>query len=898
MNYTRWRVALRIARRDAWRHKGRSLLVVALVGLPILALGAADIAYRTWQLDPGERLTRGIGAADAGVQWVGGHVQQAPSGFLNYDWTSTGSDPTATTPPTSRLRAQLPAGSRIIERRDDLAGTRVRTPSGVEYADLTGLDYIDPIAAGLVRPVRGNAPNAGGEAAVTTTLAKALHVDVGGTITLLDTGRTLHVTAVVADPGYRRAETVYVPPADMPTAQSPLAGPNLPAAPGALTWLVSSPTPISWQQVRRLNQLGYVVVSRQVYLHPPPSSQVSWRHNGGVSGATLSLVTLVAGMALFEVVLLAGPAFAVSARRQRRQLALVASAGGRPADLRNVVLAGGLVLGLTAGAAGAALGIVAAAAGVPTLGTLVDQVPGHLDIRPAELTGLAAVAVFTALAAALFPARSAARTDVVAALAGRRGTVRTRKRTLAAGLVLGALGTVVAIGGATTSAHGATVILAGVALIELGLITCTPGLIGLVGRTGRHLPLAPRIALRDAGRNRSAATPAVAAVMASVIGAIAASLIVASSEDQSRREYRPTLPMNAAWVGLDSTAPRAEAGASRAALRSTLPVAQMATVRGPANSCPLADGQCPSSEINFAHTQWMMRHPSHFQGSYLPSTVIDDGTDLSTLFGVPEPAAAAALRAGKVVVVDEAAVSAAGTVTLDGIHTVPGSAGAAAKVTSHRVTVGAVAVSAGYPATQLIVPPSVAARLGVVPTALGVFARDRRRPTGAEQRRARGKLAAIDPSSYLYVETGYHDDRAWMKYALVGVAAVIAVGAAVIATALADVDGRTDLVTLGAVGADPRTRRVLSLSRAAVIAGIGAALGTAAGFVPAIAWVRASRVPAVGTAEYPGAVLGAQLHLVVPWSALAAALIGIPLLAAVVAGAFSRSRLPSERPAD
>ena len=86
-------------------------------------------------------------------------------------------------------------------------------------------------------------------------------------------------------------------------------------------------------------------------------------------------------------------------------------------------------------------------------------------------------------------------------------------------------------------------------------------------------------------------------------------------------------------------------------------------------------------------------------------------------------------------------------------------------------------------------------------------------------------------------------------------------------------------------------------------------LGTAAGFVPAIAWVRAQRLPSgSGSAYYSGGggggtvyavdTLPAQLRLVVPWLPTVAVLIGIPVLAAVLAGAFSRSRLPSERPAE
>jgi putative ABC transport system permease protein len=93
---------------------------------------------------------------------------------------------------------------------------------------------------------------------------------------------------------------------------------------------------------------------------------------------------------------------------------------------------------------------------------------------------------------------------------------------------------------------------------------------------------------------------------------------------------------------------------------------------------------------------------------------------------------------------------------------------------------------------------------------------------------------------------------------------------------------------------------VLSLSRAVVIAGIGTALGTAAGFVPALAWIRGERGLATyrGFASYSSAGAPVQLRMVVPWLPVLVGLVGIPLVAALVAGAFSRSRLPSERVAE
>ena len=43
---------LRIARRDARRARGRSLLVVAMIALPVLGVTAADVVARTYELSP------------------------------------------------------------------------------------------------------------------------------------------------------------------------------------------------------------------------------------------------------------------------------------------------------------------------------------------------------------------------------------------------------------------------------------------------------------------------------------------------------------------------------------------------------------------------------------------------------------------------------------------------------------------------------------------------------------------------------------------------------------------------------------------------------------------------------------------------------------------------------
>ena len=131
----------------------------------------------------------------------------------------------------------------------------------------------------------------------------------------------------------------------------------------------------------------------------------------------------------------------------------------------------------------------------------------------------------------------------------------------------------------------------------------------------------------------------------------------------------------------------------------------------------------------------------------------------------------------------------------------------------------------------------------------------------------------------LTVERGYVSDYGLGLLALVGGAALITLGAAGIATGLAQADARADHATLAAVGATPGLRRTLAASQALAVAGLGTLLGLFAGFVPGLAFIAAID----------------SLDVAVPWVTLLEVLVGIPLLAAACAWLLTRSRLPLER---
>ena len=172
--------------------------------------------------------------------------------------------------------------------------------------------------------------------------------DTGSELTLHD-GATLTVVGTAESTTSR----------GYPIALGPLGALAIPTTEGQATWLVGG-GPVSWDEVSALNGLGATVLSRAVVEDPPPDSVLpaqltEWQ--ASADDAFIAIIVLVVVMALLEVVLLAGPAFAVGARRQSRTLALMAASGGTPKQARRVILAGGLVLGGAAAVLGVVLGI-------------------------------------------------------------------------------------------------------------------------------------------------------------------------------------------------------------------------------------------------------------------------------------------------------------------------------------------------------------------------------------------------------------------------------------------------------------------------------------------------------------------------------------------------------------
>jgi len=889
--------ALRVARREVRRSKGRSLLVLALIGLPVFGAAGTAVCYDMFTLTPQERLERRIGAADAELRWE--YDQPIVQRDLIGEWYElTGPDQgrEVSDRSPSEVEAVLPAGSRVLPR---WWGTlRVPTAAGVGLLDWHAFDLADPLTQGIARVVEGRAPADAGEVAVTAAAARRLAVAIGDTLTVPDEGDR-RVVGLVEFPG----ESGSFDPGLVPglNAQILLFHPDgRPSEHWQPRWLASTPVPVDWEQVRELNQHGIAVLSRAVVLDPPAQLDPYAGAGGPVPVPGLGVGVLIAGLVALEVVLLAGPAFAVGARRRQRDLALVAANGGTPAQLRRIVLADGVVLGSLAAVGGIVLGVGAALAARPWLEVhLVGARAGGYRVFPLALVGIAGFAVVTAVLAAMVPAFTAARQPVVAALAGRRGTTNARRRWLLLGLAMATLGALVTAGGAQRSSD--TVVLTGLIIGQVGLALCTPALVGLVARVGPRLRLPSRIALRDTARNRASAAPAIAAVMAAVAGAVTVGVVYNSLEASYGDPHVEFIPGTAVvdyWEGPDAPDP----ATIERAVRATLPVTavhRLWRVDPPADSGePFAFSQalmppeavCPywdrAWDLSRAEQEDAAADPRCAAGPLQPfrHVVVADETALPALTDA-EPAdraaAAAVLREGGAVATDPRLLV-NGEVILGELTEDAGPRYA------DTLTVPAHLLTTGSPRYSVIVSPEAARAAGLVPQLGTLLFTTERMPTQAEQDAFLAALAEVGTTGY--VASGPVSlTRAPMLLLLMAAAGLTALGAAAIATGLAAADRRGDLSTLAAVGAPPRVRRLLSLHQSGVVAGLGTVLGLLAGLGAAVAVL-------VGMNQQQTVIWPADppIPITVPWL-IPVALLAVPVVAMLGAGLLTRSRLPIER---
>ena len=357
----------------------------------------------------------------------------------------------------------------------------------------------------LLSLVSGTYPAGPGQVALTSQVATLYGAHVGGTWQAA--GTTWRVTGIVQDPSNLADEFALVAPGQV-------------THPSQVIMLLGSP---AVQQAISNGNATLPGIPAAATVMPPNAVR-----SGGISPAVLVLVVEVLGLVFIGLVSVAG--FSVMAQRRLRALGMLSAIGATERNLRLVMIADGLVVGVAAALVGAVLGFAAWFAYVPTLQQATGHVVDATNV-PWWAFGIGVVfAIATSVLASRRPAKTMARVPVVAALSGRPAPPKAVHRSALPGVIVFAGGVAcLAFTGGWTGAGGgrdALLLLVGLVAVIVGILLLAPLAVSvLAAGAGPRLPVAIRIALRDLVRYRARSGAALAATTFAVFLATAICLV-------------------------------------------------------------------------------------------------------------------------------------------------------------------------------------------------------------------------------------------------------------------------------------------------------------------------------------------------------------------------------------
>lgn len=923
----RLRISLRIARRSSLRSPGRSALVVALIALPVAGMAAVMLVLPSTIATTSEKLTIELGHTQASVQIVAdpnAGLEQDPT---TNNWAS--GEASSSTPARSGHRTLdelFPAGTRLIPVAD--SAVTLKTRGGVGTMNTQEGETWDKTLRGAYAIIDGRAPNRADEVLATSGALSRLGVQLGGHVELLaPVARTVTVVGEMDDRAHADStETLYGLPSAFGDTSDLLKNPQATAylpdtvidwngvkalnKQGALVYsravLLDPPKPSEYN--------GSFSGSS--------SLSIQFVMAGIIVAFALLEVTLLAGAAFMVGARAQERSLATvaSVGAPRSTLLSIITANG-------VVLgAVGGVIGVGAGIGigslfmvltddgnatrywgyhlwwPAMIGIAFAAIVIGWIGALVPAVrASRIDI-------------VAALRGARRPTPIRRRRPVFGLIL------------VVVGFVMGISGGALLFSPVSANTGGSSgplswvitgMLIGGPILIQLGLILCSGLMLRVLARLFSRAGVASRLAARDAARNPGRSVPALAVVMTTVFVAVFAMAMISSSETTNRANYQYRAAPGQARLSLNYWGASGEKTVNAqevvAATRSSLDVAQVASLEAvpdpaslgfsdpsvppadpglllpaltlpAANECPAAstganynaDAVTPGTKA-YEEAQADWRCEDHYARSDMSGDGsrqiwVGDAGDLALVIGTTPSADALATLAGHGAVALHPQYVNDHHVTISWWPTSywAKSNGEKPPPATKSTTIDAVVQKTTHSLPYgIFISPATAHSLGLDYNDQLVLA-STKTPVTQDQidalNQAIDVIVGVPGGFYTDVERGPAASAGAWAWALLGLAGLIAIGAAAVAIGLARADGRKDQAALTAVGASPRVRRGFGFWQAVVLTGTGAVLGAAVGLVPALALT----LPGSGTT------------FTAPWLQIGATAVLMPL---VIAGA-------------
>jgi putative ABC transport system permease protein len=703
----------------------------------------------------------------------------------------------ATYPGGPHLASQIAALQQRFGHVDVIENQAIAIPGSVSTYDLRAQNPAGPFGQPMLSLVSGHFPTQANQVAVTSGVAGAFGLRVGSVWHQAGTNPKT-VTGIVQNPQSLLDEFALVVPGQV-------------SAPTQVTVLFDAPGVSA-------DSLGPNVQSRQ-----------QATNTNALNPETIVLALATVGMLLIALVAVGG--FTVLAQRRLRSLGMLGALGATDRNIRLVVRANGVLVGVVGALAGTVLGLAVWLAYRPTAEADAHHLIGTFALPWIVIGPAIALAVVATYFAAARPARSITRIPLVAALSGRPAPPKQVHRSVIPGVILLAVAVVCfwftgkSAGG---GGGGAPELVLGFVTLIVAVILLSPFCLVLLARLGRQAPIAVRLALRDLVRYRARSGSALAAISLGVLIAALVCVLTAQRYGNVLDYAGPNLASNQIIVytpnGGPGGGPGNGPGGSGTQTNST-PQSEAATARA------IARALGSDTVIELDQTSASLDHSG--PGRSWSGPVYVATPQLLQAFGIKDVNPNADVLTAR-----------PGLSGVSGMQLVArGDQGGSCpgQCLQHPVIQEVGALPGGTSAPNTVITEHAIRTLGLG-TSLspqGWLIQAPHPPTAAQITNAR--LAASVAGMSIETKNSAPSSAEILDWATVfGIA--LALGILAMSIGLIRSETARDLRTLAATGASGVTRRSITATTAFALALCGAVAGTAAAYVAAIAYAYANQL--------------------------------------------------------